>query len=855
MAENTINAGQFPTEGFLLTDFIVKTLEDGTLQKDTVQNLLTLLETVGEVGFKGKLLIADIPTSDGWYFAGESGTYTNSGGLVIDISGNLAIIIVSDAQTTFEKVDIPLNIISTDNVVKDSNELIESGGVYKSFLRDKPYIYTTDDNLDGITIEKVSNEVVITLTGDWFILKGETSSSAKYCRITQTSKVFKIPSTKRLVLDKNAITSLSTSDIIPDTAYNIVSDTAQGDILTDLNFDKILLYEWYLDDKNTRGLFRNIEISKKIEQIVKLDTILKKRQETQFYIFNQSKTSGDIELNYDSNGDAILTLTGDLLLHTGYSSNLNFPYTRILKTGTKTIKVPKTFSLYLDISQSLVNDSGTDLPDTAFTMTSDVANVSALATYPTDKVLLFSNWSQDFKSAQGLIKDYIVRDFIVNSTNKNINIPLQPLNQTIYDKLPIFTEKYAYGLNENAQTPLNIVLLGDSLFAREIYTSQLDVVPSENPPTLITKNIGAYLKDYIQGQIPLYSRYDKSGVFTEIGTWETVTTNPNWDDSGDRPINTRRTNTENASLEFTTDKPYFNFVDRIDVNSSDNLIVSVASGNGRVWARLEGSVSWVEANGFVFSQNKSDYGGVDNANGYGNTIYGRRVQFRKVSGGIGSNDTITITKPNDTTSFLYWGLEEIEVDKPYTNIINSARGGHRLDMLENYIEDDLYNRNPNLVILEIPFLNMIPFNSNLSYNLNSLQDFVWGDRVGFENVNSLKNRSNNWGDFNVLLVIPHYSQNQINTDNDFINQSSGYSAEEIYKSIKGFILSKGDLPFIDISTNMINSINVDTAFTGIYNALEGSGVNGNTYLSDGIHQNDKGTRVWVSSLAPLLQLN
>ena len=40
MADNTINAGQFPTVPFKLTDFLIKTLPDGTLEKNTLQEFL-----------------------------------------------------------------------------------------------------------------------------------------------------------------------------------------------------------------------------------------------------------------------------------------------------------------------------------------------------------------------------------------------------------------------------------------------------------------------------------------------------------------------------------------------------------------------------------------------------------------------------------------------------------------------------------------------------------------------------------------------------------------------------------------------------------------------------------------------
>ena len=581
------------------------------------------------------------------------------------------------------------------------------------------------------------------------------------------------------------------------------------------------------------------------------DIILKKRQETQFQIFNQNPTSGNIDIEYDNNGSAIITLTGDLLLHTSYKKpDTTTAYSRLVTTGqTKTITVPKYKSLYLDIEAAL--QVVTEIPDSAYTMTNNVADVNMVNKLPTDKVLLFSNWSQDFKGASGLFKDYIIGKKV--ELIKESNTPLVNLHPQVLEKLPIFIEKYAYGIGGTAENPCNILMLGDSLFARETHTNLLDVIPSENPPSLVTKNIGAYLHEYIQGQKPIYSRYDKSGVFTEVGTWTETTADTSWDDNLDRPLHTKKTTSANASIQFATSKPYFNLIDRIDVNGSNSLTVAITGGNGRVLARVENTTNWVEANGFQFSQNKTDNGSI--GNGFGNSRYQRRIEFKKVGAGVGTSDTITITKPNNASTFMYWGIEEIEENKPYTRILNMARGGHKLDQLATYIEDDVFARNPTLVILEIPLLNMVASNSTLDYNLNQLQDFVWGDRAGNLNANSLKNRSNNWQDFNVLLVIPHHSKVHFNADSSFKKESSNYTTEEIYKAIKGLIFSKGDLPFIDISTAFLNEIDVDVNFSDRYSAMGSSGKDGIGYFNDSLHQNDKGTRVWAKHLCPLLQLN
>ena len=60
-------------------------------------------------GFKGSISIADTPASDGYYFANETGTYTNAGSLTVDLSLGLHIILVSGTLTVFEKIVIPIS--------------------------------------------------------------------------------------------------------------------------------------------------------------------------------------------------------------------------------------------------------------------------------------------------------------------------------------------------------------------------------------------------------------------------------------------------------------------------------------------------------------------------------------------------------------------------------------------------------------------------------------------------------------------------------------------------------------------------------------------------------------------------
>lgn len=133
---STIKINELATTEISLTDFIAKADSNGLMTKNTIQGLGTFLETVGSVSFRGSLSITDTPTLDGWYFATESGTYTNAGSLIVNITNQLVIIVVSDTQTTFSKIDIPLSITFDNTPTNGSSNAVESGGVF-TFVNDK----------------------------------------------------------------------------------------------------------------------------------------------------------------------------------------------------------------------------------------------------------------------------------------------------------------------------------------------------------------------------------------------------------------------------------------------------------------------------------------------------------------------------------------------------------------------------------------------------------------------------------------------------------------------------------------------------------------------------------------------
>jgi hypothetical protein len=80
-------------------------------------------------GYKGVLLIADTPTEDGYYMAGESGVYVNAGNVVTDLNNGVNYINVSSVQTVFSVTAVPLNS-PVGEVAEGDVDAVEGGKIY-----------------------------------------------------------------------------------------------------------------------------------------------------------------------------------------------------------------------------------------------------------------------------------------------------------------------------------------------------------------------------------------------------------------------------------------------------------------------------------------------------------------------------------------------------------------------------------------------------------------------------------------------------------------------------------------------------------------------------------------------------
>ena len=175
---STIKISELATSAISLTDLFAKADANGIANKNTVQGLSNFLNTVGTLAFRGVLLAADAAVIlDGIYVAGDSGTYTNNGGLVITVSDKIVLISITETQTIFTKVEIPITIAIDTIVTEGSTNAVESGGVFNELtynLQDKADVSTSSSNLldkSKFIQGKAFNGsgVIINISNDYFL--------------------------------------------------------------------------------------------------------------------------------------------------------------------------------------------------------------------------------------------------------------------------------------------------------------------------------------------------------------------------------------------------------------------------------------------------------------------------------------------------------------------------------------------------------------------------------------------------------------------------------------------------------------------------------------------------------------
>ena len=131
---STIKINELATSAISATDFIAKADTSGLATKNTIQALSNFVSSATSLGFKGVLLSTDVAvTQDGIYVAGDTGTYTNNGGLVVSVTDQIVLISVTETQTVFEQAIFPISLTIDTIPTLGSTNAVESGSVADEF--------------------------------------------------------------------------------------------------------------------------------------------------------------------------------------------------------------------------------------------------------------------------------------------------------------------------------------------------------------------------------------------------------------------------------------------------------------------------------------------------------------------------------------------------------------------------------------------------------------------------------------------------------------------------------------------------------------------------------------------------
>lgn len=121
--------------------------------------------------------------------------------------------------------------------------------------------------------------------------------------------------------------------------------------------------------------------------------------------------------------------------------------------------------------------------------------------------------------------------------------------------------------------------------------------------------------------------------------------------------------------------------------------------------------------------------------------------------------------------------------------------------------NDIGDRKPDLILFELPLTNDLGGykENNMQGELGYVDSFVWGtNETGWKANSNLKTLSNNWADFECLIVIPHIGSrfiSSINKDNFLpMRYKTSY---QIWQRYKHLISTHNDVSYIDIDNMLI----------------------------------------------------
>lgn len=446
------------------------------------------------------------------------------------------------------------------------------------------------------------------------------------------------------------------------------------------------------------------------------------------------------------------------------------------------------------------------------------------------------------------------------------------------DKIPNF-RKHWYAKDKN----LCVVNTGTSLTARSIEHCTDNVNAATRPPLMHSNNFATHIWDALVWEGQNYRRYD-SGFFAEVGTWLTASNIAEWDDGAYRSGLTRYSDVAGSQISFVVpvNAWQFNFIYRTDSAGSENCVVTIAEGNGKMEV-MNDAGNWVEANGYTFSQREPDvvtlptvnYTNPINGNpatlsNYqvkGNTTYQKRLYMRCKSGAIDSRTTTkAITISRTSGRLMYWGVEWSDREFMIT-YINAARGSHgsaislSTSALNHYQDNEVWGFKPDLLLTEDAIHNVggagVPSSSNpRAYYGRVTENFFVAD-----NGISMKARCETLGLdvpemvlFNTSITwnfggIDDAGNLKLGVTNDGYMWTALDAQSGCYMHM---IENYPDIVYINAVKHFVRACY--DCYGDMKTATVGSGKAGKTFTNEGSHWNDTGSRVMARVILPILDM-
>lgn len=571
------------------------------------------------------------------------------------------------------------------------------------------------------------------------------------------------------------------------------------------------------------------------------------------------------------NSEALKTLPLDSSFRTP-KINPKFGVSNMVLKNTNVSK-----KYYLDVLQNLTNVASIQIKDSLglvvcwFYDNTIVANKTGIE----DIVLVEQNASGisgtctvDWDAFAGTVfNDTVYPNLEIDLNNSHL---IDDLNKNISDGHSFYDPtKNIYPKNYNAidlcadfrskvllnADDINIVFFGDSLFAKTDDPTQYTAQElTTSPVWFVSKQAIANLYGmYVVNKTKSF-RFDNALFSENTGSWADgydIFEEPNvayWTRGGRKEGNrSRYSQTASASFSYTWDLAAFeksNFVYDLDYRAAKINTITISGGAGNI--EIYNGSSWVEANGYVLNQ------WIDPAiatEGSGNALNVCKVRLkmrRVLTTGV---QTITVTKDGTTDYLFYWGAEFWNGNTVHFH--NAARGGHSTAQLSKSIKD-LVNYTPDFIVFETPLINEVFSATTIQQIADKQQDFIWGDRIGFENANSLKNL---YPSTDKSIIIPHVSSSWYSGDDLVIYPGFDKNSIALINLLKTLFIGRTDYGYIDLLNEMINvsRLNGWTLSEG----FTGSQSNPDIPIShffDGGHLNDYGASVWSAILNANLKI-